>query len=520
MTDATKDNLACCTLCPALCSLELAWNGPDIPRVEFPPAAGTGVCPRGSALGELLASAARVRWPRRREGERWVDLNLPEALSAAAERMSAGATVFLDGNLPLEQLAAAAEIADGWDGVGLCLVVNPDDEQVLLGVEASGAHYLADEELGNCDGFVFVGDGFAANPRCARGVLDVLESGKRAPLVVIDSGAGVAGGFATLVVPCAAGGELGALKSKQVSSAVDACRKLGVVIAPEAGRGDGWRRLGYVAGKLASSHGGGVAVQTAGANALAAVRLANRLKLLSLAQAVATTQGVRVALGVDLLGLLGWSGPAVAVAAAAVANETTKSAELILPTALACEMGGTFLQAGTRSVKTAPLLAPPAGVPTPTELLGALAAAAGVKVSAWSGKLPSLERLALGEPADVAAASASTNGRRIVAATRADRDTGGALAGKATWQSQVQSLPELRVARAEARELGLADLAEVTVETDSHAAAARVRVVDRLAAGTLAISAGYPEARKLVPYVVDAEQDGLASHPAPARVSR
>lgn len=192
-------------------------------------------------------------------------------------------------------------------------------------------------------------------------------------MVVIDSGGGVAGSFATLRLSCPAGGELEALQSEQVNSAVAKCGKLGVVVATEAGRGAGWRRLGYLAGKLASAHGGGVSVQTAGAGTLAAVRAQKQLGLTCLARAVAPTEGagVQVALGVDVLGLLGWSGPSVPVAAAAVPNETTKSAELILPVALPCEVGGTFLHAGMRSVKVAPLLAPPAGVPTPVELFRA-----------------------------------------------------------------------------------------------------------------------------------------------------
>lgn len=447
-----------------------------------------------------------------------VDMSGADAVAAAARRMSGGATVLLDGNCPAEEIAAAAEIADAWDGVRLCLALGPDDEQVLLGVEASGAHYLADEELARCDGFVVVGDAFAANPRCARGVLDALQAERRAPMVVIDSGGGVTGSFAALRLSCPAGGELEALQSEQVNSAVAQCGRLGVVVAAEAGRGAGWRRLGYLAGKLASAHGGGVSVQTAGAGALAAVRAQKQLGLICLARAVAPTEGacVQVALGVDVLGLLGWSGPSVPVAAAAVPNETTKSAELILPVALPCETGGTFLHAGTRSVKVAPLLAPPAGVPTPVELFRALAVAAGVKVARWSGKLPALDRLAPGVPPEVARPSA--NGRMVVAATQPTRDAGGVLAGRATWQSQVQLLPELRVSPADANELGLADLSEVKVETEAHAAVARLRVVDRLAAGTVAVSAGFPEARKLVPYTVDAERDTIVSHPAPVRV--
>ncbi len=517
---ATKENLARCTLCPGLCALGLGWNGPDLPRVEYPSDSGAGLCPRGSALGELLASPARLRWARRREGRRLVDMDFSGAIAAAAERISGGATVLMDGGCSVEEIAAAAEIAAAWEGVRLCLVVAPDDEQMLLGVEASGANYLADEELANCDGFVVVGDPFAVNPRCARGVLDALRAQRRAPLVVIDSGGGVAAGFATMRAGCRPGGELEALQSDAVASAVEPCRKLGVLLAADPGRGAGWGRIGYLAGKLANAHGGGVSVQTVGANALAAVRARKQLALGSLAEAATPGRGeaVRVALGVDMLGLLGWAGPAVAVAAAAVANPTTNSAEIILPLALPCESGGTFLQAGTRRVSTAPLLSPPAGVPTPAELLAKLAAAAGVKTGPWSGKLPSLDRLTVEAPAEVAAGS--TTGRSLVAASQALLDAGGALMGQASWQRQVRPLPELRMSPADAGALGVADLAEVTVETESHSTAAKVRLVDWMAAGTMAISAGFYEARELLPYTIDAERDMVVSRPAAVQVSK
>ena len=397
MTKSKQDNPARCTLCPGLCELGLGWRGPDLPRVEYPTAAGAGLCPRGAALGELLASPQRIRWPRRLEAGKPVEMKLDHAIAAAAGRMARGATVLVDGaTLPIEEMAAAAEVAAAWGGVRLCCVVAPEDEQVLLGVEASGATYLTDEELAHCDGFVIVGDAFAANPRCARGVLDAVRAGKRVPVVVMDSGGGVSGGFATLRIDCPAGGELAALAGEKVSSAVSSCGKLAVLIAPEPGRGGSWRRLGYVAGKLANDHRGGVAVQTTGANALAAVRARQQLGLLSPAEAMTPSQAgsVRVALGVDVLGVLGWEGPPVAVAAAAMPNRTTESAELTLPLALPCEMGGTALQAGTRPVKFSALLPPPAGVPTPAELLRKLAAAAGVDLGPRTSKVPTLERLA------------------------------------------------------------------------------------------------------------------------------
>ena len=95
MISGNQNNLARCTLCPAMCRLELGWKGPDIPVIEYPAEAGAGLCPRGSALGELLSSPYRLR--------RSADI------TAAARRMSGGATtVLIDGNLPLEEIAASA----------------------------------------------------------------------------------------------------------------------------------------------------------------------------------------------------------------------------------------------------------------------------------------------------------------------------------------------------------------------------------------------------------------------------
>jgi len=527
VTATSQAQSARCTLCPALCSLGLVWAGPDQPRVEVPPQPGEGVCPRGTMLGELLTSPKRLRWPRRRQDGSLVDMDLSQAVRLAAERLpragqggsGAEAVVLIDGALPLEEIAAAAEIVAAWEGVRLCCVVAPEDEQVLLGVEASGAAYLSEEDLASCDGFVIVGDVFAANPRCSRGVLDAVKSNPRTPIVTIDSGGGIASGFATLAVPCPAGQEQDVLDGAEVSAAVQNCRKLGVLLVAEAGRGDAWMRLGYQAGKLANAHGGGVAVQTAGANALGALRLSRQMGLMSLAEAMRPAGGaeLRVALGVDVLGLLGWSGPAIPIAAAALPNATTAGAEIILPTALPCELDGTVLQAGTRRVGCAALLAPPAGVPTPAELLRSLASAAGVSPPERSGRVPSLDRLNVAEPPEVSAAAPS--GLALVGSRDAAHHAEGSLTGQASWQ-QLRPLPELRICPADAKELGVGDLERVEVQTESHRAAAQVRVLPRLARGTVSISEGFPEVRRLMPYLIDAERNVVVSHPAPVQVIR
>ncbi len=499
---SNQNNPTCCTLCPAMCPMELVWKAPDRPVVEYPTEAGAGLCPRGSALGELLASPYRIRRP--------VDIE------AAAELMTDGATVLIDGNLPLEEIAAAAGIVSAWGGVNLCCVVSPEDEQLLLGIEATGAVYLADDDLAGCDGFVVVGDVFAANPRCARNVMDALAKHRRAPLVVIDAGGSVTAKFATRRIICRPGDETDALVGDDVASAVEARKRLGVIISAEAGRGNIWRRIGYQAGELAKSHGGGVSAQTIGANALAAVRLNKHLGLLSLAKALKQDSGVLVPLGVDILGMMGWADMDVPVVAAALPNCTTESARVVLPVALSCEMSGTYLQAGTQTVKTSALLPPPAGVPTVSELLRALAESAGADVPPSGGGLPPTGRISI--PVPDSAEVKVPDGKVLIAARQAARHGDGALTAYAEWQKQSSPLPEIRMSQADAADLGLRDLAQVEVETESYKTIARLRIVKYIRPGTLAISESYPEARRLMPYVIDADSDAIISNPTTVAV--
>ena len=371
--------------------------------------------------------------------------------------------------------------------------------------------------MSGCDGFVIVGDAFAANPRCARGVLDALMQHRRSPLVVIDAGGGVTLKFATRRITCRPGGEADALVSDEVASAVEGCKRLGVIISAEPGRGGIWRRVGQQAGELAKSHGGGVAAQTIGANALAALRVSKHLGLISLAEAMTPGNSVRVSLGVDILGMLGWDGPAAAVAAAALPNRTTESAEVVLPVALACEMGGTFLQAGVRTTKVEALMPPPAGVPTVSELLRTLAEAAGAKAAQFSGKLPPTDRIS--PSGSMGGVSASPpDGRVLVFARQAARHAEGSLPAYSGWQSQAMPLPEIRICPSDAGEMGLSDLAAVEVETESHKTYARLRVVRHVAPAVLAISESFPEARRLIPYVVDSGSDAVISCPATVAV--
>jgi hypothetical protein len=181
-------------------------------------------------------------------------------------------------------------------------------------------------------------------------------------------------------------------------------------------------------------------------------------------------------------------------------------------------MGGTFLRAGTQRVKVAALLSPPAGVPGPAGLLRQLAAAAGVQAPPFSGKLPSLERLSVGEPAQGEGVPAAAEGKLLVGVREAMHHGDGALTGSAGWQRQLRPLPELRISPADAAGLGVTDLAEVEVETESGRASMRARVDKGMPAGTLGASEAYPETRRLMPYVIDSQRGAVVSGPAAAGV--
>ena len=549
-----------CTLCPAGCELQLASAGPGAWKIEYPATASSGACPRGSSLGELLGHRRRILAPARREAGRLEPLGLSDALRGIIEAAGGGdVTVLLDGNIPCEQLLAAAAWCRAWPQAKLCFVVEPADEQLLLGTEASRAEYLANGDLAECDGFLIVGDAFAADPACSRGVFDRRRAEARTPIVVIDPAAGTCVKFATHRVEAPAGMEFAALRqlasaagldvdlhppreSKEISSAINAgkalakCRRLGVLIAAEYGRAAPWRQIGYLAGRIAHALAGGVAPQTVGANALAAVRLAPRLGTISLATALATEPGggagskpaVAIAIGCDILGMLGWGGtgppageaglkPEVTIlaAAASLPNRTTGAAELLLPVTMAGELAGTFLLDGARPMAVSALLAGPAGVLSPADLVGALAHEAGVRPPQDQAEANPAERLDPGAPGPAAAAPHEGQAAPALLLQRDATHAGcGALTAHASWQLATQQPPEARVSPEYARKLNLADLAPVNVSANGQSLPARLRIAPELTGEIVTLSEGHHQARALSPSRIDSENDAVTSAPA------
>ena len=531
---------SCCTLCPAGCELRQVKVGPDSWRIEPAETGSAGLCPRGSTLGELLAHRKRIFWPAKRQEGRLRQVGMDAALAALIEAAGdRGIIVFFDANLPCEQLARADACCRAWRGARLCLVMEPADRQMLLGAEASGADYLADDALADCDGFVVIGDAFAANPRCSRAVFERRAREPRTPIVAIDAACGTAAKFATHVVQVGAGMEFQALAAVAAAAGVDVelpgatpagempsaqaagqavarCERLGVLLAAEYGRSAAWRQIGYLAGRLATARGGGLACQTVGANVLAALRCSANFETINLADALADTSSVRVAVGCDVVGMLGGAGGEFLAAAAALPNQTTAAAEIVLPLALPVEVGGTVLFSGMQEAEVEPVVAPPAGVPTPAELIGRMAPAAGPSPPG-SPSAVCLERLAAEVPGD-AASSGPAAAPVLLFARQAAHAGSGALTGHGSWQQAARGPLDLRVSAADAEAMGVSNLAPARVAAEGRSVPVRIRVCQELADGIVVLPGGMPEARALAPCRIDSATRQVVASPVTAAI--
>jgi anaerobic selenocysteine-containing dehydrogenase len=437
--------------------------------------------------------------------------------------------LLLDGNLPCEQLAAAVAWTEAWPQADLCLVLEPAEHELLAGADASGAEALSLDDLAGCDGFLIVGDALAANPRCARGVLDRHRDEPKSPIVAISPGGGAAAKFATHPFLVKPGEEIAALAAlaraagvtgdlvdaaardvagaETAGAALAGCSRLGVLLAAEYGRNRAWRAVGALAGQLAKACGGGLAVQTTGANALAAVRTAEQRGTVPLARALAARGDARVVIGCDPSGMLGRDDLTLLAAAAALPNESTAAADFVLPLAMPGEYGGTYLLENRRPVAVETLLPPPAGVRTPAEWVEALARAAGVAEPELRAEPAVPEPLVSSEPSPAVASDPTPP---VLAFARSAAHSGsGALTGHGSWQAGAQPLPDLAVSPADAEARGLKHLGEVTVRTEAGQLRARVRRAPDVPPGTMVLPEGLAAARALAPTRADGERDEL-----------
>ncbi|HUU42609.1 MAG TPA: molybdopterin dinucleotide binding domain-containing protein [Planctomycetota bacterium] len=509
-----------CTLCPAGCELIIEQSGPDNWRTEYPAQNVGGLCPRGAVLGQLLAHRKRLTMPAVRSDGRLAAADLDSAIRTVLTVVGSGpVNFFLDGNVPVEEMQAVSAWCNAWEPARLCLLVEPADEAVLSGVASSGAALLSNDDLKSCDGFLVVGDVFSANPTVACGVFDRHAEQPRTPIVVIDPAAGRTSKFASLAVTTPVGMEYRVLAevakaagvkvdaAGKVPSAVAAgtalarCRKLAVLLSAEYARSAAWRQIGHLAGTMAKQLGGGVMTVTTGANAAAAVNLAKKLGAISLADAL-TDNATHVALGCDLLGMLGTTQPEFAAVSAAFPNRTTESAQVILPGALSVEIGGSYLVCGKGLVPVPALLAPPAGTLKPSEVVAALAAAAGVKTPAMPAGLKKLEAIDAQVPGDVPEApEAGVPG--LLVGREPMHSGAGDVTRYGSWQRGHRPRPMLRISPADLASAGLKNEGTVHVETDAGALEATVSSSPELTDGVVVLSDGDAAVRTLLPTRVE-----------------
>jgi hypothetical protein len=389
---------------------------------------------------------------------------------------------------------------------------------LLLGAEESGADYLTDDQLVECDGFLIIGDAFAADPICARSVFDRRKSQSRTPIVALDAAAGTPAKFATHRIDVAVGKQAEALEAlvKTGAGALAKCKRLGVIVTAEYGRGEDWRRIGQLAGALAKDKGGGLAVQTVGLNALAAVRLSAALGGTPLAEAISDDDAIAISLGYDHLGMMGWPGGGFFAAAAALPNPTTDVARFVLPITMAGEWAGSYLAGGSTLVHVEPLLAPPAGIPSPAELTGVLARQAGVSQGKSTDVKTALKRIMkVSAPSPLHGHSPSP---ALLLSRRASHHGCGMWSAHGSWQA-AEELPDLRIGVDYARKLKIANLAMVTVRAGSHELLARARYAPELGGEYVVLSEGLPEARTLAQSFIEANTGALGAEPVAVDLS-
>ncbi|MDP6942858.1 MAG: molybdopterin-dependent oxidoreductase [Myxococcota bacterium] len=83
--------VATCNLCEALCGILVEHQDGEVLGIRGNPGdvlSQGHLCPKATALKSLQEDPDRLRRPVRREGDRWVEMDWPEALDAVAERLA------------------------------------------------------------------------------------------------------------------------------------------------------------------------------------------------------------------------------------------------------------------------------------------------------------------------------------------------------------------------------------------------------------------------------------------------
>jgi len=530
-----------CSMCSLRCPVVLERFAPDGFRPVYP-AGSEGLCVRGHMICDLTASPLRLYEPALSVsgGQRYI--SLADALWRAASLGSDGAEVhiWLDGNLPAEQLKRCVDWARRWrPQCSIAVYLPPADRDAVAGLLASRIQPDEPAQLAEVDGYLIFGDPLVTHPLVARRMLEQRRRRPRMPWVVVDSAAGVTSQFAAvrLVVrpgfepalaewfagrmtgsrdrrDATAAGEtqrladacgLDADEMVRAVEALKAAGRLGVVVAPQTGRTADWSAVVEELARLASAADAVVVLLTMYPHALEVLSEAVSLGFGDVGEAV---RSLRRADRADLL-VVGWD-PASAlperiwrdavesarrvVAAVPFADGIAERAGLLLPLAMPFE-------ARARGV-----LEPPAGVLTAAEMLERLAAYAGGDRGA---EAPPEPLQAAGPELQQAAAKRTHDTLRAQAVLMAEpaHFEDGYLTRRTGWAEQWGPLPRVLISPDDAQALGVSDGWRVELQNEHGSVQACCRVVPGQPNGQIAVSAAWPQVRTLADWRIGT--DGL-----------
>jgi anaerobic selenocysteine-containing dehydrogenase len=92
MPNDVKTHYRACNLCEAICGLEIKTQGQQVMSIKGDkndPLSRGYICPKGTAMEDVYTDPDRLRYPVKRKGDQWVQIDWDEAFNTVAERLVA-----------------------------------------------------------------------------------------------------------------------------------------------------------------------------------------------------------------------------------------------------------------------------------------------------------------------------------------------------------------------------------------------------------------------------------------------
>ncbi len=544
-------NAGRCLFCNLGCRLRLEQFAPQRWRPTYN--GGDRLCARGQMLADLVHHPERLYRPSMSAKPAALETSLRCLADRLVRNGPAALSVWLDGNVALEDLAAARLFVSQWKGSSELLVHLPPHERgAVEGLDVAGVEPVDPEQWHRADAFLVIGNPLASHPPIAP---DLLRWGKErvsTPLVVVDSAAGVTEAYTSHALRCRPGYEYwvtaaiiqsagagqaatwlpGGDLLRQVvdDSGVDPQRvdraanllrsahRPAVIIAPASGAAERWRALTAMASVWATPKGGMVSVLTSYANALAVSRYTRRFTI----KDWATVQSQGRIQHPEILLILGWDPSSAyprtleeqtiqAAQTVVIANPfapmESGAVDYLFPLGLGSERGGTYVLADGKPTVIDPLLPPPAGVLTIAEFFMLLARYVNQSGNGsmdlsneqicFSANDCAAVRMEVSPQKPAPPAPSTSPGWPAVLTGDPMHYFDGQITRRSRWSRQMNWRPELHISAADARALGLRDGGAAEIRNEHGRAVVRVLVSrDQPEVGGCLVEAG-PDRRTI-----------------------